>query len=167
DPKVIGKYYPATVGIASELEPVMAWLMENVEPKKDDFLKKYQEKRDKWNHQLQQEMEKETEQLQPQQVIAEVQAILEEDAVISLDVGSVTLWAARYLRLNNQKMIVSAWIATMGCGLPGAIAGKLAYPERQVIALIGDGGFSMGIQDFVTAVKYDLPITVVVFNNQK
>lgn len=167
DPAVIGKYYPVTIGIASELEPVMGWLIENIEPKQEDFLKKYQEKRDKWNQQLQQEMEKETEQLQPQQVIAEVQNILEPGAVVSLDVGSVTLWSARYLKLTDQKLVVSAWIATMGCGLPGAIAGKLAYPEKQVIALIGDGGFSMGMQDFVTAVKYDLPIIIVILNNQK
>ncbi|RAZ76778.1 pyruvate oxidase [Planococcus halotolerans] len=167
DPAVIGKYYPVTIGIASELDPVMAWLIENIEPKQEDFLKKYQEKRDKWNQQLQQGMEKETEQLQPQQVIAEVQDILEPGAVVSLDVGSVTLWSARFLKLTDQKLVVSAWIATMGCGLPGAIAGKLAYPEKQVIALIGDGGFSMGMQDFVTAVKYDLPIIIVIMNNQK
>lgn len=167
DPKVIGKYYPATLGIASELEPVMAWFIENIEAKDEDFLNKYKEKRENWHRKLQADMGKETEELQPQQVVAEVQSILEPDAVVSLDVGSVTLWSARYLKLTNQKLVVSAWIATMGCGLPGAIAGKLAYPEKQVIALIGDGGFSMGMQDFVTAVKYDLPIIIVVFNNQK
>ncbi|WP_282021033.1 pyruvate oxidase [Planomicrobium okeanokoites] len=167
DPAVIGKYYPATIGIASELEPVMAWFIENILPKSDDFLKQSQEKRDKWDEKLRQEMTKETEQLQPQHVMAEVQRILEPGAVVSLDVGSVTLWSARYLKLSDQKMIVSAWIATMGCGLPGAIAGKLAYPDKQVIALIGDGGFSMGMQDFVTAVKYNLPIIIVILNNQK
>lgn len=167
DPAVIGKYYPVTIGIASELEPVIAWFMKQIEQKNDDFLKKYQDKREQWHQNLEKNMQKETERLQPQHIIAEVQAVLDEDAVVSLDVGSVTLWAARYLQLTSQKMVVSAWIATMGCGLPGAIAGKLAYPDRQVIALAGDGGFSMGMQDFVTAIKYDLPITVVVFNNQK
>lgn len=167
NPAVIGKYYPVTIGIASELEPVMAWFIENIEPKDDYFLKKYEEKRHNWYKRLEEDMEKETEQLQPQQVMTEVQAILDDDAVVSLDVGSVTLWAARYLHLTDQKMVVSAWIATMGCGLPGAIAGKLAYPDRQVIALTGDGGFSMGMQDFVTAVKYDLPMIIVILNNQK
>lgn len=167
DPAVIGKYYPVSVGIASELEPVMAWFIGQSEPKEAGFLMKYQAKRERWHEKLQAHMEKETKQLQPQQVIAEVQKILEPGAVVSLDVGSVTLWAARYLQLTDQKMVVSAWIATMGCGLPGAIAGKLAYPGKQVIALSGDGGFSMGMQDFVTAVKYDLPMTIVVFNNRK
>src|SRR5690606_34969960 len=93
--------------------------------------------------------------------------ILERDAVVSLDVGSVTLWSARYLQLTDQQLVVSAWLATMGCGLPGAIAGKLAYPDKQVVSLLGDGGFSMGMQDFVTAVKYRLPMILVIFNNQK
>lgn len=167
DPKVIGKYYPVLVGIVGELAPAAAWLTEKLGEKEEDFLLKFQQKRTEWHNTLQEDMNKETEHLQPQQVIAEVQAILERNAVVSLDVGSVTLWAARYLQLTEQQLVVSAWLATMGCGLPGAIAGKLAYPDKQVVSLLGDGGFSMGMQDFVTAVKYDLPMILVVFNNQK
>ena len=167
DPKVIGKYYPVRVGVAGELAPAAAWLTGHLGEKEDSFLLKYQEKRAAWQERLQKDMAKETEQLQPQQVIAEVQHILERDAVVSLDVGSVTLWAARYLQLTQQQLVVSAWLGTMGCGLPGAIAGKLAYPDKQVVSLLGDGGFSMGMQDLVTAVKYQLPMILVIFNNQK
>ncbi|WKA53080.1 pyruvate oxidase [Planococcus shixiaomingii] len=167
DPKVIGKFYPATVGIASELKPALFALIGAVQPKDADFLEKYKGKREKWDTQLQEDMEKESEVMQPQHVLAEVQQILDPDAVVSLDVGSVTIWTARYLKLAKQQFVLSAWLATMGCGLPGAIAAKIAYPDKQVIALTGDGGFSMGMQDFVTAVKYNLPMTIVVFNNQK
>ncbi|HSI66803.1 MAG TPA: pyruvate oxidase [Planococcus sp. (in: firmicutes)] len=167
DPKVIGKYYPVTLGLVGELGPALAWLNTKLGEKDDAFLRKYQKKRQDWQQTLQEDMNKSTEQLQPQQVMGEVQKILERDAVVSLDVGSVTLWAARYLQLSGQQLVVSAWMATMGCGLPGAIAAKLAYPDKQVISLLGDGGFSMGMQDFVTAVKYELPMTLVVFNNQK
>ncbi|AQQ53197.1 pyruvate oxidase [Planococcus lenghuensis] len=167
DPRVIGKYYPATVGIAAELGPTLAWLTEEANEKEDTFLKKYIGKRNDWHRQLQDEMAEETEHLQPQQVIAEVQRILEPNAIISLDVGSVTIWSAHYLQLSSQQLVLSAWLATMGSGLPGALAAKLAYPDKQVIALAGDGGFSMGMQDFVTAVKYDLPMIIVIFNNQK
>lgn len=55
----------------------------------------------------------------------------------------------------------------MGCGLPGAIAGQIVFPKRRVLSLIGDGAFSMVMQDFVTAVKYKLPIIFVIINNQK
>lgn len=167
DPKAIGKYYPVTLGIAGDMKPGIGWLAENVSVKDDSFLKKYIEKRAVWQRQLQKETDKETEALQPQQVVAEVQKILGPSDVVSLDVGSVTIWAARYLQLSGQPFVLSSWLATMGCGLPGGIAAKLAFPERQVIVLAGDGGFSMGMQDFATAVKYKLPMMIVVFNNQK
>lgn len=167
DPSVIGKYYPSRVGLVGDLRSILPWFTNGLEEKNDDFLQTYIKKRENWNEELQQDIDKETELLQPQQAIAEIQNILEDDAVISLDVGSVTVWTARYLSLRHQKMILSSWLATMGCSLPGAIAAKLAFPDRQVIGIVGDGGFSMGMQDFSTAVKYKLPIIMVVFNNEK
>ncbi|GGA54689.1 hypothetical protein GCM10007416_29870 [Kroppenstedtia guangzhouensis] len=74
---------------------------------------------------------------------------------------------ARNFLVRNQKFIISSWLATLGCGLPGAIAGKLAFPDKQVVAVVGDGGFAMTMADFVTAVKYNLPIVVIVLNNFK
>lgn len=62
---------------------------------------------------------------------------------------------------------MSGYLATMGFGLPGALAAKLAYPEKTAVCITGDGGFSMAMGDFVTAVKYELPIIVVVLNNKK
>lgn len=62
---------------------------------------------------------------------------------------------------------MSGYLATMGCGFPGAIAAKIAYPDRIVFCITGDGGFSMAMADFVTAVKYDLPMVVVVLNNHQ
>ena len=62
---------------------------------------------------------------------------------------------------------MSGYLATMGFGLPGAIAAKIAYPGRSVFCITGDGGFSMAMAEFVTAVKYDLPIIVVVLNNHQ
>lgn len=89
-----------------------------------------------------------------------------DDAVLSVDVGNVTVWMARHFDMTNQDFIISSWLGTMGHGLPGAIAAKLSYPERQVVAVCGDGGFSMSMHDFPTAVKYGLPIVVVILNNQ-
>ena len=72
---------------------------------------------------------------------------------------------ARHFEMKQQDFIISSWLATMGCGLPGAISAKLNEPNRQAIAVCGDGGFTMVMQDFVTAVKYKLPIVVVILNN--
>ncbi|MGX7596225.1 thiamine pyrophosphate-dependent enzyme [Planococcus plakortidis] len=167
DPRVIGKYYPATVGAVGELGPALAWLTSKLGEQDPAFLEQYQEKRSAWHDKLRADIDKQTDVLQPQQVLGEVQRIMERDAVVSLDVGSITIWTAKYLQLTGQKLVLSSWLGTMGCGLPGAIAAKLAYPERQAIAIVGDGGFSMGMQDFVTAVKYKLPMIIVIFNNQK
>ncbi|MBU9673054.1 pyruvate oxidase [Planococcus sp. CP5-4] len=167
EPRVIGKYYPATVGVVGELGPALAWLTSKLGEKDAGFLNQFQEKRRDWHDKLHADIDKQTDMLQPQQVLGEMQHIMEQDAVVSLDVGSITIWTAKYLQLSGQKLVLSSWLGTMGCGLPGAIAAKLAYPERQVVAIVGDGGFSMGMQDFVTAVKYDLPMIIVVFNNQK
>ncbi|WP_252311299.1 pyruvate oxidase [Sinobaca sp. H24] len=167
DSSVIGKYYPSRVGLIGDLRSILPWFTNGLEEKEDDFLQSCIKKRKSWNDELQQDIDKETKLLQPQQAMAEIQRMLEDDAIVSLDVGSITVWTARYLHLNKQKMIISSWLATMGCSLPGAIAAKLAFPDRQVIGIVGDGGFSMGMQDFVTAVKYKLPIIMVVFNNEK
>ena len=167
DPRVIGKYYPATVGVVGDLGPALSWLTDKLGEKDSAFLEEFKEKRNDWHDKLQDDIDKQTDKLQPQQVLGEIQHIMERDAVVSLDVGSITIWTAKYLQLTGQKLVLSSWLGTMGCGLPGALAAKLAYPDRQAIAIVGDGGFSMGMQDFVTAVKYDLPMIVIVFNNQK
>ncbi len=167
DPRVIGKYYPATVGIVGDLGPALSWLTDQIGERNPAFLNEFKEKRAIWHDKLQTDIDKQTDKLQPQQVLGEIQQVMERDAVVSLDVGSITIWTAKYLQLTGQKLVLSSWLGTMGCGLPGALAAKLAYPDRQAIAIVGDGGFSMGMQDFVTAVKYELPMIIVVFNNQK
>jgi pyruvate oxidase len=90
------------------------------------------------------------------------------DAIVSVDVGNVTTWTARHFRATAwRRFIFSGNLASMGFGLPGALAAQLTYPDRQCLALCGDGGFTMLMGDFVTAVKYELPVKVVVFNNSK
>lgn len=96
-----------------------------------------------------------------------LQQVAHDDAILSVDVGNVTVWTARHFRMTNQQFVISSWLATLGCGLPGALAGKIAFPDKQVFAVCGDGGFGMTMNDFVTAVKYKLPIVVVVLNNNK
>ena len=67
--------------------------------------------------------------------------------------------------MKRQRFAMSGYLGTMGFGLPGAIAAKLAYPEKNVVCITGDGGFAMVMADFTTAVRYDLPIAVLVLNN--
>lgn len=91
---------------------------------------------------------------------------LESNAIVTIDAGTVSVWANNWLRLNGkQRLIGSTELGTLGFALPAAIGCKIAMPDRQVVALAGDGGFQMTMADFSTAVKYNLPIIVIIYNN--
>ncbi len=91
---------------------------------------------------------------------------LEDDAILTVDAGTVSVWANNWLRLNGkQRLIGSTELGTLGFGMPAAIGCQIAEPDKQVIALVGDGGFNMTMGDFSTAIKYDLPIIVIIYNN--
>jgi pyruvate oxidase len=168
DPYQIGKRYPVDAGLAGDTTKTLQWLMDKLGRKDNhSFLTKCQANMDKWWENMALEEENEAIPIKPQRVIRALQAVASDDAVLSCDVGNVTVWTARHFHMTNQKFILSSWLATLGCGLPGAIAGKIAFPEKQVFAICGDGGFGMTMNDFVTAVKYKLPIKVIVLNNHK
>ena len=105
--------------------------------------------------------------LRPEPVFKEINRIATDDAIFITDVGNCTVFAIRFLDMNGEKQMftTSGLFATMGIGVPGGIAAKLSYPDRQVFTLSGDGGFSMVMQDIITQVKYNLPIINVVFSN--
>ncbi|KGP92080.1 pyruvate oxidase [Pontibacillus chungwhensis BH030062] len=168
DPSKIGKHYPVQIGLAGSTKDTLQWLNDHIETKDNhEHLEKYQRQMDEWRVSMQMQKRANTDPINGPQVMYELEKIMPEDAIISSDVGNVTVWVARYLSMVRQKMVISGWLATMGCGLPGAIAGQLAYPNRQSIAVCGDGGFAMNMQDFITAVKYKLPLKVIVLNNSK
>lgn len=87
------------------------------------------------------------------------------DGIVALDVGDHTVWFNRIFSGDSQTILTSGSWRTMGFGLPAAISAKLAQPERQVIALVGDGSLAMSLSEFLTAVRYRVPLTVVVMNN--
>ncbi|MBY0062326.1 pyruvate oxidase [Priestia aryabhattai] len=168
DPAQIGKRYPVDAGLAGEAKATVQWFLENVgRSEHRQFLEQSQERMKKWWNQLDTQEAKESVPIKPQRVIRALQHVGDDNAVLSVDVGNVTVWMARHFRMTNQQFVISSWLATLGCGLPGAIAGKIAYPEKQVFAICGDGGFAMTMADFITAVKYNLPLVVVLFNNHK
>jgi pyruvate dehydrogenase (quinone)/pyruvate oxidase len=91
---------------------------------------------------------------------------LRDDAIVTCDSGTVATWWARHIRVKRGQMYsLSGTLASMANGLPYAIAAQIAHPERQVVAFVGDGGFSMLMAELATAVKYRLPITIVIVKN--
>jgi pyruvate dehydrogenase (quinone)/pyruvate oxidase len=104
--------------------------------------------------------------MKPQVLAWELGKRLADNAIVSSDSGTMTTWWARQIPARRGQMFsCSGNLATMAPGLPYTIAAQVAYPDRQCVAFIGDGGFSMLMADFVTAVKYKLPIKVFIVKN--
>ena len=104
--------------------------------------------------------------VQPQYLMGVVDRLASDDAILACDSGPIATWAARHWTIRGDRQLyLSGNLATMACGLPYAMAAQWAYPGRQCIAYLGDGGLAMLMAELDTAVRYDLPITVVVDNN--
>jgi pyruvate oxidase len=105
--------------------------------------------------------------IRPPFIMKVLSEAIPDDAVITVDVGENQWWFGRNFRMKRQRFAMSGYLGTMGFGFPAAIAAKIAYPEKKVVCITGDGGFSQSMSDFVTAVKYHLPMVVVVLNNRQ
>jgi pyruvate dehydrogenase (quinone) len=103
----------------------------------------------------------------PQYVARTLSELATDDAIFSCDVGTPTIWAARYLEMNGSRRLLGSFNhGSMANALPQAIGAQLCFPDRQVIAMSGDGGLAMLMGDLLTLKQYKLPVKVVVFNNR-
>ena len=103
--------------------------------------------------------------LNPQMIIEKLN-VLFEDIIVATDVGQNQLWTTQFLELNERRrLLTSGGFGTMGFGLPAAIGAKLANPQTPVVAIVGDGGFQMNVQELATAVINGLPIIICLLNN--
>jgi pyruvate dehydrogenase (quinone) len=166
-PDRIGLRYPVEVGLVGDAKPTVAALSRFVERKTDrSFLEQAQKGMKDWWELMRTRAMRDDVPIKPQRVAWELSELATDDAILSADSGTNTIWAARQFRIRkNQKFSCSGTLATMACALPYSIAAKLAFPERQSIAFVGDGGFTMLMGEFLTAVKYKLPIVVVIIKN--
>jgi len=104
--------------------------------------------------------------IKPQLVIQKLLELSDENAIVATDVGQHQMWTAQFFRFNNPRtLITSGGLGTMGFGLPAAIGAQVAFPGRQVIAICGDGGIQMNIQEMATLVQNRLPVKIVIINN--
>jgi pyruvate dehydrogenase (quinone) len=104
--------------------------------------------------------------IHPQYVASVLNKLAAEDAVFSCDVGTPTIWAARYLAMNGRRRLLGSFNhGSMANALPQAIGAQASYPGRQVITMSGDGGFSMLMGDVLTLKQHELPVKVIVFKN--
>ncbi|MBV9559209.1 MAG: pyruvate oxidase [Bradyrhizobium sp.] len=163
----IGLRYPVEVGLVADVKATLIALLPLIQPRNDrSFLSEAQQRMSDWNALLDEVESTSRSPLRPQMVIRALSDLMADDAVISLDCGANTHFAARCLRLREgQRLTGTGMLASMAPGLPFAIAGQLAYPGRQSVAVVGDGGFAMLMAELSTAVAQNLPVKVVVLKN--
>ncbi len=165
----ISHRFDINVGILGDAKIALEQLSENIKHvAKRPFLDKTLERKAVWDKWMEQDLNNNNSPLRPERLMKAINDNLKDDAIVSADVGTSTVWSTRYLNLGvNNKFMISSWLGTMGCALPGAMAAKVAYPDRQSVVIAGDGAFQMVMQDFATAVQYDLPLTIFVLNNKQ
>jgi pyruvate dehydrogenase (quinone) len=167
DPKRIGLRYPVEVGLVGDSASTLRELIPLLRRKEDrSFLSAAQAGMKDWWEIMQKRATRRDKPMKPQVVAWELGKLLRDDAIVSCDSGTITTWWARQIIAKRGQMFsLSGTLASMAPGLPYTIAAQIAYPKRQCVAFVGDGGFSMLMADFVTAVKYKLPIKVVIIKN--
>jgi pyruvate dehydrogenase (quinone)/pyruvate oxidase len=146
---------------------VLRELLPRLKRKEDrSFLAKAQKGMEDWRKVMKERATRRDVPMKPQVIAHELGQRLNNNAIVSCDSGTITTWWARHIPVKAGQMhSVSGNLASMACGLPYTLAAQIAYPNRQCVAFLGDGGFSMLMAEFVTAVKYKLPIKVVIVKN--
>jgi len=167
DPSRIGLRFPVEVGLCGDAKATLQLLASHLTRRGDrSFLEKAQAGMQRWRELMHTRSHRDDVPLKPPVVAEALNELLAPDAIVSTDCGTVTAWAARHINIRRGQMFsCSGNLSTMAPGLPYAIAAQVAYPGRQSVAFVGDGGFTMLMGEFATAVKYRLPIKVVIMKN--
>src|SRR5437867_1988848 len=163
----IGLRYPVEVGLVGDTRLTLQKLLALLQRKSDRrFLEEAQKGMKDWRALMDERATRTDKPMKPQVVARELGQRLSSTAIVSCDSGTVTSWWARHVPARRGQMhSVSGTLASMASGLPYAIAAQSAYPDRQCVAFVGDGGFSMLMAEFATCVKYELPVKVVIVKN--
>ena len=173
DPRSINKIVPAQIPIAGDAKQVIRSLLCELASQNGN-LKGVHDNRRKWLNQIASWKRfaplasgHSEEVIRPQYLMQELYRSSSKDVIFTTDVGQHQMWAAQYCSLEApRRWITSGGLGTMGFGLPAAIGAQAGNPQKQVVAIVGDGGFLMTCQELATAVRYQIPVKVVVMNNR-
>jgi pyruvate dehydrogenase (quinone)/pyruvate oxidase len=167
NPERISLRFPAEVGLVGDARQTLRLLLPLLHRNEDrSFLDMAQAEMERWRELMHQRGTAMDLPMRPQVAAWHLGEQLDDDAIICGDSGQNTLFAARHINIRGtQRFSCSGLLATMGCGLTYAIGAQLAFPHRQVVAFVGDGGFTMVLGELATCVKYHLPIKIVVLKN--
>ena len=167
DPARLGLRYPVEVGLIGDSRQTLRALLPLLKRNSDRrFLERAQKQMADWWRLMEERGTRRDVPMKPQVVAWELGNRLRDDAIVCSDSGTVATWWARQIRARRGQMYsLSGMLASMANGLPYAIAAQIAYPDRQCVAFLGDGGFSMLMAELATCVKYKLPVKIVIIKN--
>jgi pyruvate dehydrogenase (quinone)/pyruvate oxidase len=163
DPQRISLRYPVDVGLVGDSKSCLHALLPLLQRHENGFLEKAQSAKVEWQKLMEERGTRGDKPMKPQVVGWELGKRIPWNAIVTSDSGTITTWWARYVpALRGQKHSCSGNLATMACGLPYAIAAAVAYPDRPVFCIIGDGGLSMLLGELITVAAYKLNIKIIV-----
>ena len=164
DPSSISKSVKVDLPIVGDVAHVLKALNEHLVQKQNTpWLKKIHE----WKEKYPLIYRDKTGYIKPQYVIQQLSELTKDDAIIVTDVGQHQMWTAQYYTHRMPRCFLSSGgLGTMGYGFPAGIGAKIAFPQRQVVVVSGDGGFQMNIQELATAVQNEVAVIVIIMNNQ-
>lgn len=169
----IGRRAPVTLGLVGTVRETLQELLPKIKasPKGSAaFLQGLEKLRDRWLNQMDQQasLSRTDEPLHPQLLARAISDRADKDALFAVDVGECTIWIARQVQMHGERRMVGSFNhGSVGAGLPVALGAAALESGRQIWAFCGDGGFGMSMNDFVTAVRFNWPIKVIVFNNSE
>ena len=163
----IGLRTNVDVGLIGDCRTVIRALLPLLaHKKKRDFLKDAQKRMNGWRDLMKERGTRKDMPMKPQVVTYHLNKLLRDDAIVSTDSGTIATWAARHIHVRgSMQFSLSGSLATMANGLPYSIGAAVAYPKRQVVCIVGDGGFTMLMGELATLVKYDLRVKVIIIKN--
>jgi len=167
DPARAGARMATEVPVVGDAREGLRGLLPLLKRRSDtSFLDKYTKEMDAWRKRMASLEDAQREPIAPQYLMSAVNQAATDDAILTCDSGTIATWAARHWMIRgNRQFYLSGNLATMAPGLPYAIGIQHAFPGRQVIAFVGDGGFAMLMAEFITAIKHKLPVKIVINNN--
>lgn len=171
DPTSIRKNVRVDTPIVGDVKKVLTVLnrvmKEEVKEQWSEVRKAWIKQLDAWRKERPMTYDRESDMIKPQYVVEKIYELTKGDAIIATEVGQNQMWAAQFFKYDKPRTwLSSGGLGTMGYGLPAAIGAQLAFPNRLVIDIAGDGSIQMNIQELATAVINKLPVKVAILNNR-
>jgi acetolactate synthase-1/2/3 large subunit len=173
DPSNIGKNKRPHISVVADAATALLAILEKLEQTDKETIAKshalrqpWWQKVNEWRDAVPLVCERSDTEIKPQALIEELHRVTRGDAIIVTDVGQHQMWAAQFYPFKYPRQwLTSGGLGTMGFGLPAAMGALLGRPDKQVVAVVGDGGFQMTNQEIITAVQYGIPLKVIIMNN--